>query len=103
MSNTNQSKACPADPCMMVIFGAVGDLAKRKLITALYNLAKDQLLAPKFAIIGLSYHDLDTKSFRQHMTDGLKEFSETPVDPAIWDWFLERIYYVKGDFKDPTA
>jgi glucose-6-phosphate 1-dehydrogenase len=53
-----------ADPCVMVIFGASGDLTKRKLIPALCNLAAGKLLTDKFAIIGFAYNDLTTEAFR---------------------------------------
>src|SRR5271155_2193692 len=70
----------PGDPCAMVIFGASGDLTKRKLIPALYNLAKDNLLSKE-----------------------ISEFATTKVDPDLWGWFAERIYYVSGEFGDPAA
>ena len=92
-----------ASPCVMVIFGASGDLTKRKLIPALCNLAKDQLLSRQFAVIGFSYDSMTTESFRARLTEDIKEFSTEPVDRKLWDWFLERIYYVQGDFQDAAA
>jgi glucose-6-phosphate 1-dehydrogenase len=93
----------PPNSCVMVIFGAGGDLTKRKLIPALYNLAKDRLLSPQFAVIGFSFDSLTTEAFRSQLTKDIKEFSSEPVDSHLWDWFLERIYYVQGDFQDPAA
>ncbi|SPE62786.1 Glucose-6-phosphate 1-dehydrogenase [Verrucomicrobia bacterium] len=93
----------PADPCIMVIFGATGDLTKRKLIPALCNLASSHLLTDQFAIIGLSYNDLSTENFRQQVSEEIKQFAISPVPPEIWEWFLKRIYYVRGDFKDPAC
>jgi glucose-6-phosphate 1-dehydrogenase len=90
-------------PCVMVIFGASGDLTKRKLIPALCNLAKDRLLSPQFAVIGFSYDSMTTESFRAQLSKDIKEFAPEPVDSKLWDWFLERIYYVQGDFQDPAA
>src|ERR1700756_325723 len=90
-------------PCVMVIFGATGDLTKRKLIPALCNLAQDNLLPKQFAIIGFAGNDLDTESFRQILTEEIPKYTPAKVDLKIWDWFLERIYYVKGDFEDPAA
>jgi len=92
-----------ASPCVMVIFGASGDLTKRKLIPALCNLAKDQLLSPQFAVIGFSYDSMTTEAFRAQLSKDIKEFAPEAVNDKLWDWFLERIYYVQGDFQDPAA
>jgi glucose-6-phosphate 1-dehydrogenase len=90
-------------PCTMVIFGASGDLTKRKLIPALCNLAKDGLLSPQFAVIGFSFDALTTEAFREELSKDLREFAPEPVDANLWAWFLERIYYVQGDFQDAAA
>src|SRR6266566_361281 len=79
-----------ASPCAMVIFGASGDLTKRKLIPALCNLAKDKLLSPQFAVIGFSYNSMTTEAFREQLAKDIKEFAPEPVDSRLWDWFLER-------------
>src|SRR5437870_12455905 len=92
-----------ADPCVMVIFGASGDLTKRKLIPALCNLAAAKLLPSQFAVIGFAYNDLTTETFRQQLSADIKEFATCPVTPELWQWFLQRIYYVRGDFQDPKA
>src|ERR1700745_2214513 len=92
-----------ASPCVMTIFGASGDLTKRKLIPALCNLAKDKLLSPQFAVIGFSYDSMTTEAFRTQLRKDIKEFAPARVDSKLWDWFLERIYYVQGDFQDSAA
>ncbi len=92
-----------ADPCAMVIFGASGDLTKRKLIPALYNLAKDNLLSKEFAIIGFARQDIGTDGFREKLSNDIKEFATTDLDQNLWGWFAERIYYVNGDFGDAEA
>src|SRR6266705_2019927 len=92
-----------ASPCVMVIFGASGDLTKRKLIPALCNLAKDKLLSPQFAVIGFSYNSMTTEEFRAQLTKDIKEFAPEPIDSRLWDWLLERTYYVQGDFQDSAA
>ena len=92
-----------SDPCLMVIFGATGDLTKRKLIPALYNLAAENLLARDFAIIGFAYNDQNTEAFRAQLNKDIHTFATSPVDSNMWDWFLQRLYYVQGDFKDPAA
>ena len=93
----------PGDACAMVIFGASGDLTKRKLIPALYNLAKDSLLAKEFALIGFARNDMSTDEFRAKLTSEIREFATTAVDEDLWHWFCERIYYVSGEFGDPGA
>ncbi len=92
-----------APPCTTVIFGASGDLTKRKLIPALCNLAKDKLLSPQFAMIGFSFDSLTTETFRAQLSKDIREFAPDALDDKVWDWFLERIYYVQGDFQDPAA
>jgi glucose-6-phosphate 1-dehydrogenase len=92
-----------ADPCVMVIFGASGDLTKRKLIPALLNLAAAKLLPEQFAIIGFASNDFTTETFRSQMSEDIKEFATCPFTPEMWQWFLNRIYYVRGDFQDPAA
>jgi len=92
-----------AAPCVMVIFGATGDLTKRKLIPALCNLAQDEVLPKQFAIVGFASNDFDTTSFRKMLSEEIPKYVSTPIDPKLWDWMSERIYYVKGDFVDPEA
>jgi glucose-6-phosphate 1-dehydrogenase len=86
--------------CVMVIFGATGDLTKRKLIPALYNLAKAKLLSRKFALIGAAFDDLTSESFRQQLAQDIKAFALGEVDEAIWASLEKRIHYVQGDFRD---
>jgi len=92
-----------ASPCVMVIFGASGDLTKRKLIPALCNLAKDKMLSQQFAVIGFSYDSITTEAFRAQLSKDIKEFAGEQVEGKLWDWPLERIYYVQGDFQDAAA
>ena len=87
----------------MVIFGATGDLTKRKLIPALANLASDSLLSKQFAIVGFAANDFTTESFRKNLAEEIPKYSQSAIDPKIWAWLSERIYYVKGDFLDPEA
>ena len=96
MSETHRT----ADPCVMVIFGATGDLTKRKLFPALYNLAKEDFLPHKFAIIGVGRQEMETKDFREQIVSDLKEFVPNGPDAKIIKWFEERIYYTGGDFDD---
>jgi len=96
---TNSSAA----PCVMTIFGATGDLTRRKLIPALCNLVQENLLPKQFAIIGFAGNDFDTESFRKFLAEGIPKVAASPIDPKIWDWMVGRIYYVKGDFLDADA
>src|SRR5215831_17844910 len=93
----------PGDPCVMVIFGASGDLTKRKLIPALYNLAKDNLLSRQFAIVGFAHAEITTEAFREQLSNDIRSFATGPVDEQAWDWFRRRIYYVRGTFQDADA
>jgi glucose-6-phosphate 1-dehydrogenase len=90
-----------ADPCVMIIFGASGDLTKRKLIPALLNLANAKLLPEQFAIIGYASNDLTTDTFRAQLTEEIKQFASFAVTQELWSWFLNRLYYVRGDFQNP--
>jgi glucose-6-phosphate 1-dehydrogenase len=88
-------------PCVMVIFGATGDLTARKLFPALYNLAKSNMLSREFAIVGVGRNDMSTEQFRQVMGEKLQNFATGTVEADLRDWMLQRVYYVSGDFKDP--
>jgi len=88
------------DSCVMVIFGATGDLTKRKLIPALYNLAKAKLLSRKFALIGAAFDPLTTESFRAQLAKDIKTYALGEVDDEVWAWLERHIYYVQGDFRD---
>ncbi|HLH00094.1 MAG TPA: glucose-6-phosphate dehydrogenase [Bryobacteraceae bacterium] len=92
-----------ADPCVMVIFGASGDLTKRKLIPALYNLAKDNLLSKEFALVGVARNEMNSEQFRDMIGKEIGDYATTKVDPDLWHWFARRIYYVSGDFDDPKV
>lgn len=89
-------------PCAIVIFGANGDLTKRKLIPALYRLAYERRLPPGLAIIGNSRTKMSDEEFRAKMREGVNEFLEdTPFDERLWADFAEHLFYCPGDLKDP--
>ena len=92
-----------APPCTVVIFGASGDLTKRKLLPALYNLANEGFLAKQFAIVGVALDDLTTEKFQEKLSADIQEFATTKVETKVWEWFLERVYYFRMDFKDKNA
>src|ERR1051326_6866841 len=103
MAGAPAAVARTADPCAMVIFGASGDLTKRKLIPALYNLAKDNLLSKEFALVGFARQKMTSEEFRKQISDEISKFATTEIDPDLWDWFAKRIYYVQGAFDDREA
>ncbi len=92
-----------ADPNVFVIFGADGDLTKRKLIPALYNLKIQHHLPEDFAVVGFAISNLTTEDFRQNLSRDIHEFSTGEVYPAVWEEIVKRLYYVQGDFRDPDA
>ena len=98
---TRETLGEPPGPCTMVIFGAGGDLTKRKLIPAIYNLAKGKLLPEKFAIVGVSVENFSTDEFRAHATEEIKGYSTSGADEKTWEWFAQRLFYIQGDFNDP--
>lgn len=91
------------DPCIMVIFGATGDLTKRKLIPSLYNLASQKLLVKELAIIGFGIDNYNTDTFRDYINKDVKTFATGDINQELWDFFLQHVYYVQGDFKDAAA
>src|ERR1700685_4059014 len=70
-----RSAQAPAEPCVLVIFGASGDLTKRLLMPAFYNLVCDGLLPEQFAIVGIAMDEFTTESFRERMSNDIKQFS----------------------------
>jgi len=90
----------PGDPCIMVIFGAAGDLTRRKLLPALYNLARAQLLSREFAIVGVAHSGMSTEDFRKKLSDDIGHYAGSDVDSDIWEWFERRIYYLTAEFDD---
>jgi glucose-6-phosphate 1-dehydrogenase len=98
---TTTAKARAGDPCVVVIFGAAGDLTKRKLVPALYNLLTQKLLAERFAVIGVTSAEYSDAEFRAKLSVDIREFATTKVDDQLWSWFDERVHYVAGDFQNP--
>ena len=87
--------------CAIVIFGANGDLTKRKLLPALYRLAYERRLPASFAIVGNSRTPLSDDAFREKMQEAVKQFLEdSPFDEDLWTSFARNLYYVAGDLKD---
>src|SRR5208283_4814150 len=89
-----------ADPCVMVIFGAAGDLTGRMLIPALYNLARAGLLSREFAVVGVARTQMSNDEFRVRVHDDVKAYCGECVDNDLWEWFSRRFSYLAGDFSD---
>ncbi|HKH47685.1 MAG TPA: glucose-6-phosphate dehydrogenase [Thermoanaerobaculia bacterium] len=93
----------PAPPCTMVIFGATGDLTKRKLFPALYNLATEGLLAEELAIVGVGRYEMSTDALREKLKADLNTFATGALDAKRAGWLLERLSYVGGELGDPAT
>ncbi len=92
----------PADPATLVIFGATGDLTKRKLLPALYALAQDHLLPERFAVVGFARRAKTPEAFRAEMQAGVEQFSRLrPIQAEVWDRLARSLTYVNGSFEDP--
>jgi len=89
------------EPSTLVIFGATGDLTRRKLVPALYNLARDRLLPTGFSVVGFARRDWSDDELRRRMREGVDEFSRTGSEVGpVWESFAEGLRYVRGDFSD---
>lgn len=90
-----------AAPCLMVIFGATGDLTARKLLPALYNLAREGQLPAHFACVGFARRDKSNEVFRTEMRDAVNKYSRIkPIDNALWNSFSEQLYYHRSEFHE---
>ncbi len=100
--------AAAAPPCAMVIFGAAGDLTKRLLAPALYDLVLAQRLSPQFQLVGVATTRQTTAEWRQSLTEMMRqfvgqgggEFSAESLDQKAWRWLTERMTYMSGDLND---
>src|SRR5213593_95590 len=92
----------PVHPTTMVIFGASGDLAKRKLLPAIYNLAHEGALPERFNLIGISRGEMSDDEFRKVARESIAEFSRREPDEKVLDALLEQMRYVTGSFDDES-
>jgi len=97
------SKHRGAPPTIIVIFGASGDLTKRKLIPALYNLGLDSLLPRDFFLIGYGRRPIPDEEFRQDGEDSLKKFSRRPLNTELWSHVEPNMSYHAGGYDELTA
>src|SRR5215467_12923872 len=94
------STSPPAPPCVLVIFGAAGDLTKRLLMPALYYLRRARLLPEQFAVIGVARARGDDSTLRKELADSLRMYGDKDLSRVDADWLAERMFYVRGDFDD---
>jgi glucose-6-phosphate 1-dehydrogenase len=87
----------------LVIFGAAGDLTRRKLLPAVYNLALDGLLPASFAVVGFTRRDMDDASFRSFAREAVAKYSRRSLDAGHWADFEQGLFHSKGAFDDPEA
>jgi glucose-6-phosphate 1-dehydrogenase len=93
-----------ADPCTVILFGASGDLAKRKVIPAMYDLAQHNSLGERYSIIGFARTPMTDESFRTTIGEAAKTISEVgPIDPAKWSEFSSNLYYSAGEYGNPDS
>ena len=91
------------EPCVIVIFGATGDLTHRKILPAIYNLRRAGLLPAETAVLGFARRPLTDAQFRDMARDGVNQFSRVKVEEGLWKDFAEGIYYQPGQFADRPA
>lgn len=93
------------DPCIMVIFGATGDLAHRKLLPALYNLSVERRLPGNFTVVGFARRPLSDEVFREQIKESVEQYSRNKPSqfPAVWRSFAEGLFYVQSDFDNPDG
>lgn len=93
-----------AEPCILVIFGATGDLTARKLIPALYNLAREGQLSPQFACVGFARRQKSHEQFRAEMKEAISQFSRVkPIDETLWATFEQQLFYHTSEFHDAAG
>ena len=93
-----------ADPCTVILFGASGDLAKRKVIPAMFDLAQHNSLGERYSIIGFARTPMTDESFRTTIGEAAKTISEVgPIEPAKWNEFSSNLYYSAGEYGNPDS
>src|SRR5207253_4093131 len=91
------------DPCVVTIFGASGDLTKKKLLPALYALAFRRLLPEKFAVVGVARTEETDEEFKTRMKAAVQEFGRDDFRDDVWDMLTEGLRYLSMDFADESG
>lgn len=92
-----------AGPCSIVLFGVTGDLARKKLLPAIYDLANRGLLPPGFALVGFARRDWRDQDFAAIAKDAVREYARTPFRDDLWNQLAEGFRFVAGEFSDSDA
>ncbi len=92
-----------APPFSVVIFGASGDLTKRKLIPALYRLTQERLIPAEFAIIGSARQEMSNEEFREQMHEAVVKYSDDEISDDVWNSFASGLFYHQGDFRETAS
>ncbi|HEY4268303.1 MAG TPA: glucose-6-phosphate dehydrogenase [Galbitalea sp.] len=92
-----------AGPSALIIFGVTGDLARKKLMPAVYDLANRGLLPPGFALVGFARRDWEDQDFAKVVHDAVAQYARTPFDEDVWKQLAEGIRFVQGEFDDDNA
>jgi glucose-6-phosphate 1-dehydrogenase len=92
-----------AGPSALVIFGVTGDLSRKKLMPAVYDLANRGLLPPGFGLVGFARRDWDDQDFEQEVHDAIQKHARTPFDEEVWRQLKVGIRFVQGEFDDDAA
>jgi len=92
-----------AGPCVLVLFGVTGDLSRKKLMPAVYDLANRGLLPPGFSLVGFARRDWEHEDFAQVTHDAVKQHARTPFNDIVWQQLAEGIRFVPGEFADDAA
>src|SRR5574338_792789 len=93
----------PIEPCTLVIFGGSGDLSRRRLIPALYNLLLDGLLPSNFAVLGLGRKPMTDEEFRATVREGVLAYSRQALVEDRWTSFAAHLFYLAGENEDPKT
>ena len=100
---TRGASAGPAGPCVLVIFGITGDLARRLLFPALYNLASHKLLPEQFAIAGFALGDISEQQLQERLAEDLRQTIGSDADGEIIQWLISRLRFVGSDFESESG
>jgi glucose-6-phosphate 1-dehydrogenase len=92
-----------AGPSSLIIFGVTGDLSRKKLMPAVYDLANRGLLPPGFALVGFARRDWEDQDFAKVVHDAVKQYARTPFDEDVWTQLAQGIRFVQGEFDDDAA
>jgi glucose-6-phosphate 1-dehydrogenase len=101
MPTTTVAQVTP--PSIIVIFGAGGDLTKRKLIPALYHLSQQNLLSEQSTLVGMDRSNLDSDSYREQLSNDISKFIGSNFSRELWDENINRAHFIQGDFTDPNS